>query len=97
MNQNIRIRRKPRHQTRHMVVQHIRLLAGLGGSQQFAHGPALGCQHDAGRGLQAHTSAGIVDSLDGVLHLVEAALRGEGGGGLIVSTRHAVCGVWGEI
>jgi hypothetical protein len=28
---------------------------------------------------------------------VEAALRGEGGGGLIVSTRHAVCGVWGEI
>jgi hypothetical protein len=28
---------------------------------------------------------------------VETALRGEGGGGLIVSTGHAVCGVWGEI
>lgn len=73
VDKNIRVGSESCHEARGVCIEHVCLLASLGGCEELGdHAPLRGKDNAIGA-LQAHAGACVVDGLDGVLHLVEAA------------------------
>jgi len=73
VDQNVGIRRQPRHHTGNVPVNLINLVTGLGGRQKLAGGLSFRGQDNPVGTEDAHAGPGVVDGLDGVLHLVQTA------------------------
>lgn len=73
VDQNVGIGRQARHHTGNVPVNLINLVTGLGGCQELAGGLSLRGQDNPVGAEDAHAGPGVVDGLDGVLHLVQTA------------------------